>query len=609
MFQGKRNSYTIFVVVDSNCISEQLAMFSIAICLVQIIIALKIESTNGLILRKLIDQNCSDILNISLQNAPPQMNVGDMFKCPPWFQLDNQTGACHSGPQLGGIVQQDMLTLQTSLLECNCMTSEDGALFVGACLYTCNAIKGYFPLPCHISELEDFMCADLNRRGYLCGQCIENYSLPVYSYEMKCVKCEDYKYNWLKYLAVAFLPLTIFYLLVTLLSISFTSPLLSAVVVGCQIAANPTQLQILLHGIESGSIIVPKQAVVVTASLAGFWNLDFFRMAYNSFCLHPNASAMEIMALDYVTAVYPILLIIVTYGVVTLYDQQHFHLLSCGQKLCGSIHKLLRIQWNIRTSLVKVFASFIFLSSSRLLLASMNFLVPIKIHTYPQNSDKHIQLSVGWYLLNAPTVEYFGKKHLPFALLAITLSFLLFILPMILLFVYPFRWFQHLLNKFRINSLILRTFMDVFQGPFKDGTNGTKDYRYFSGFLLLLSLVLNLTFSQTLSSFYYPMATISILIYLILHLAFLPYKQQIHNYITIVILSCLLSAYWGCIINMEAVSMTPLPSEFGGTTEGFLVVSIILMMGSISIALLYVIGLLCYLTTRRVCSRKKTVWT
>ena len=583
-------------------------MFSVAICLVQIIIALKIESTNGLILRKLIYHNCSAILNISLQNDPPQMNVGDMFKCPPWFQLDNQTGACHSGPQLGGIVQQDMLTLQTSLQECNCMTSEDGALIVGACLYTCNAIEGYFPLPCHISELEDFMCADLNRRGRLCGQCIENYSLPVYSYEMKCVKCEDYKYNWLKYLAVAFLPLTIFYLLITLLSISFTSPLLSAVVVGCQIAANPTQLQIILNFIESGNINAPKQAVAVAASIVGFCNLDFFRMAYNPFCLHPNASAIEIMALDYVTAVYPILLIIVTYGIVTLRDQQHFHLLSCAQKFCGSIHKLLRIQWNIRTSLVKVFASFIFLSSSRLLLASMNFLVPIKIHTYPQNSNEHVEPSTGWYLFNAPAIEYFSREHLPFALLAVTLSFLLFILPMILLFVYPFRWFQHLLNKLRINSLILRTFMDVFQGPFKDGTNGTKDYRYFSGFLLLLSLILNLTFLQTLSGFYYPMATVSILIYLILHLVFLPYKRQIHNYITIVILSCLLGAYWGCIINMEVVSTKALPSAFGGTTEGFWFVSNILMVVSVSIAFLYTIGLLCYFTKRRVCSIKKAVW-
>ena len=571
----------------------------------QLFFILCLKTSNGLIVKKLKEQNCSAILNITLGSDRTQ----NVLECPPWFQLDNQTGACHSGPQLGGIVQQDMLTLQTSLQQFNCMTSEDGALMVGACMYTCNAIKGYFPLPCHTSELEHFMCADLNRRGRLCGQCIENYSLPVYSYEMKCVKCEDYKYNWLKYLTVAFLPLTIFYLLVTLLSISFTSPLFSAVVVVFQIAAHPIQLQIILNLIESGTIVFPKQAVVVAASIAGFWNLDFFRMAYNSFCLHPNASAMDIMALDYVTAVYPILLIIITYGIVTLHDKQHFHILSCGQKVCGLIHKLLRIQGNIRTSLVKVFASFIFLSSSRLLLASVNFLVPIRIYTYPQNFDKHVQPTMGWYLLNAPTVEYFGKKHLPFALLAVTLSFLLFILPMILLFVYPFRWFQHLLNKLRINSLILRTFMDVFQGPFKDGTNGTKDYRYFSGFLLLLSLILNLTFSQTLSSFYYPMATIFILIYLILHLVFLPYKRQIYNVITIAVLACLLGAYWGSIMNNEAVSMKALPYEFGGTTEGFWFVSIILIVGSVSIPLLYVIGLLCYLTERRVRSRKRTVRT
>ena len=143
---------------------------------VQLFFILYLKTSNGLIVKNLREQNCSAILNVTLGSDRTQ----NVLECPPWFQLDNQTGACHSGPQLGGIVQQDMLTLQTSLLECNCMTSEDGALFVGACLYTCNAIKGYFPLPCHISELEDFMCADLNRHGRLCGQCIENYSMPVY---------------------------------------------------------------------------------------------------------------------------------------------------------------------------------------------------------------------------------------------------------------------------------------------------------------------------------------------------------------------------------------------------------------------------------------------
>ena len=270
------------------------------------------------------------------------------------------------------------------------------------------------------------------------------------------------------------------------------------------------------------------------------------------------------------------------------------------------LNKLLKIRWNIRTSLVKVFASFIFLSSSRLLLASMNFLVPIKIYTYPQTFDKHFQPTMRWYLLNAPAVEYFGREHLPFALLAIILSFLLFLLPMILLFVYPFHCFQQILNKLRINSLILRTFMDVFQGPFKDGTNGTKDYRYFSGFFFLLGLVLNLTFSQTLSSFYYPMASIFLLIYLILHLVFQPYKQKIHNYITIVMVTCSMGAYWGNIINMEAVSLKTLPFEFGGTTEGFWLISIILMIFSISVPFMYIFGLLCILGKKRICSRNFT---
>ena len=122
----------------------------------------------------------------------------------------------------------------------------------------------------------------------------------------------------------------------------------------------------------------------------------------------------------------------------------------------------------------------------------MNFLVPINVYTYIQGFDGHLHLTMKRYLFNAPAVEYFGKEHIPFALLAITILLLLFAIPMVLLFVYPFQWFQHILNKMGCNSLILRTFTEVFQGPFKDGTNDTNDYRCFSGFFLLLPLVLNL---------------------------------------------------------------------------------------------------------------------
>ena len=209
-------------------------------------------------------------------------------------------------------------------------------------------------------------------------------------------------------------------------------------------------------------------------------------------------------------------------------------------------------QWNVRTSLINVFASFIFLSTSWLLTASFNVLVPTYVYVFHNETDTHPTMK--HYLLNAPTVEYFGREHLPFALLALTVLVLLVVLPMLLLFLYPLCCFQHLLNRLHLNSHALCTFMDVFQGTFKDGTNGTRDYRSFSGLLLLSVSVLCVIFSQTLSSFYYPVATIFILLYCVLFIIFQPYKRHCHNYITIAMGTALLSAYWGGVINISIIA-------------------------------------------------------
>ena len=364
----------------------------------------------------------------------------------------------------------------------------------------------------------------------------------MYSYDLGCVKCDNYKYNWLKYLAVAFLPLTLFYILVTLFSISFTSPLLTGLVMVFQIEGHPIQTQQFLSLVKSGLVVYPKlfKALLLIASL---WNLDFFHLYY-SFCLHPDASAMAIMALDYATTVYPVILIGVTYVLVKLYDH-NLKLLVWPWKLLSVFLKPIRRHWDVRTSLVDVFASFIYLSSTRLLVTSINFLAPFTSFTYQQAPDGHMKLTKSYHLFSSPSVEYFGKDHLPFALLAISLSFIFFFLPMILLFVYPFLWFQRSLNRF---SLTLRTFVDVFQGPFKDSTNGTKDYRYFSGCFLLIPLLINLTFMLTLSSIYYPLACFWILIYLTLHLVFRPYKRLLHNYIVIAMSSQLSTGPWLLIL-------------------------------------------------------------
>ena len=85
------------------------------------------------------------------------------------------------------------------------------------------------------------------------------------------------------------------------------------------------------------------------------------------------------------------------------------------------------------------------------------------------------------YLYLAGDVKYFGQDHWPYAVLAISAFILIIILPTVLLFLYPCQCFQQCLIRLHCNSHTLRTFMDVFQGHYKDGTNQSRDFRYFAG--------------------------------------------------------------------------------------------------------------------------------
>ena len=301
---------------------------------------------------------------------------------------------------------------------------------------------------------------------------------------------------------------------------------------------------------------------------------------YYLFCLHPSVSAMAIMALNYAVAVYPLFLIFINYTMVKLYDH-NFKPMVWVWKLFGLILKQLRRQWNVRTSLIDVFASFIYLSSWRISWTSASFLVPVTAYTYHQRSDGYMQIIKIYCVYTFPSVEYFSKEHLPFAILAIIMLFLFCILPMILLFVYPFHWFQKILNKVGFNSLILHTFMDVFQGGFKDGINGTRDYRYFSGLYLFLQLTLVVTFSQTLSIFYYSITSVWILLYLILHAAFQPYKRKSHNFIAVSMIAALMWGY--CCESMEPT-----------------IVNSILFVVTLSIPFIYPLGLVCVVVAMKI---------
>ena len=223
-----------------------------------------------------------------------------------------------------------------------------------------------------MEHLNGMMCGHFNRSGQLCGKCKTNYSPPVYSYNLHCTLCSGGKYNWIKYIAIAFVPLTVFLVLILCCRISATSPKLYMYVTFCQALATPANVRVLL--VASGKSSFPCATMIlvrILSTLYGFWNLDYFRalLPYD-ICLKVNT--LQVLALDYSTAFYSRTLIVVTYVLIELHACNFIFIVWIWRPF-HRCFACFRQQWDIRTSIIDAFATFILLSNIKLLVFPLTF--------------------------------------------------------------------------------------------------------------------------------------------------------------------------------------------------------------------------------------------
>jgi hypothetical protein len=83
---------------------------------------------------------------------------------------------------------------------------------------------GYIKLPHNTSELNDYMCGPMNRKGFLCEECIDSFSVSMTSIGNKCSNCTNVWHGIPLYLIVELVPITAFYLLILVFQIHITSP-------------------------------------------------------------------------------------------------------------------------------------------------------------------------------------------------------------------------------------------------------------------------------------------------------------------------------------------------------------------------------------------------
>lgn len=156
--------------------------------------------------------------------------------CSSWTVFNSTSNKCTCGDSLGGILkcQNTKKLVKISLERCYCVsnytTNSSSREVVGNCLYACSSLysKKRFQISRDVSFTnngDDSVCGDYKRRGLMCGLCEHNHTPPAYRYNLTCVECTDYKFNWLKYIAIAYLPLTAVYVLVLVAKISATDGL------------------------------------------------------------------------------------------------------------------------------------------------------------------------------------------------------------------------------------------------------------------------------------------------------------------------------------------------------------------------------------------------
>ena len=134
--------------------------------------------------------------------------------------------------------------------------ANNGTTTVGHCIVTFIHLYTTLYTASNVSTLNDAMCGSLHRTGQMCGGCEKSYAPPVYSYSLTCVDCFEYKYyHWLKFIAIALLPLTIFYIAVVILRISALSPNLDVLILLCQLISAPWSMRVYSPSLPSSDFL------------------------------------------------------------------------------------------------------------------------------------------------------------------------------------------------------------------------------------------------------------------------------------------------------------------------------------------------------------------
>ena len=349
--------------------------------------------------------------------------------------------------------------------------------------------SGLIVLPRNLSQLNDYMCGPLNRKGLVCSECVDGFGPSVTSSVYKCAKCTDAWYGVSLFLVVEFVPITVFYLIILVFQISVASAPMPCFVMYAQCVIVVFYLCIYSDN-DLGKIVFDKDGhlrldMKIIHTIYGVLNLDFFRLFTPPFCINSHLKSIHIAMFRYISVLYPLFLIFLTRVCIELHGRNFQPLVWLWRPFHRCFVRLRR-GWDTKSDIIDVFITFFLLSYCKYMFVTGLLLSFREVRSYNELGN-HFNLTRT--VMVDTSVTYGSANHLIFAIPAVILFFFYNILLPVLLILYPFKLFRSCLSKCRLNFIPVNIFVEKLHSCYRNGLEGGRDLRSFSGLYFFLRMI------------------------------------------------------------------------------------------------------------------------
>ena len=335
-------------------------------------------------------------------------------------------------------------------------------------------------------ELNKVMCGPLNREGLLCGRCKPGYGVAVYSKTFKCVKCDKSKvWMWLVYILLETVPSTLLYFVIIIFNMRATAPPITSFLFHCQFLSFAYTIPVfkVLIGYKANPTLL-----WFTMTVLDIWNLDALRHLVPLFCVSSSLTNFQVQVTRLVATLYPLFLVSASYIFIELHAR-NCKLIVLLWKPFHRCFAHFRRKWDPRSSNITAFSTLVVISLLKLWFASLYTVYHGLVRSNNTSASDVYALYIDPYMLVNTCLDL----PVPLVCGLTVIVLITVIMPILTLCLYPTRICKKIFCR-AYKSQTLRLFVETFQGHYKDGTNGTRDYRAVASlvFILRVSTVLTI---------------------------------------------------------------------------------------------------------------------